>query len=73
MKINNMKSIHDPPQNGGTGELESRPTRDPSVGGGLPALKASGDSTSTDDLVGSAMDLAGGVDDAVGWKAKALR
>jgi len=46
--------------------------RDPSVGGGLPALKASGDSTSIDDLVCSAMVLARGVNDIVGWKAKAL-
>ena len=35
-------------------------------------LKASEDSTSTDDLVHSAMVLAGGVGGAVGWKAKAL-
>ena len=40
--------------------------RGPSVGGGLLAWKASGASTSTDDLVGSAMVLAGGVDGAVG-------
>jgi len=46
--------------------------RDPSVGGGLPTLKAFGDSTSIDDLVRSAMVLAGGVGGAVGWKAKAL-
>ena len=46
--------------------------RHPSVGGGLLALKASGDSTSTDDLICFAMVLAGGVDDIVGWKAKAL-
>jgi hypothetical protein len=72
MKINNMKSGDDPPPKGGTGVLESRPTRDPFVGGGLPALKASGDSTLTDDLVRSAMVLAGGVGGIVGWKAKAL-
>ena len=46
--------------------------RDLSVGGGLPELKASGDSTSTDDLVRSAMVLARGVGSAVGWKAKTL-
>ena len=46
--------------------------RDPSVDGGLPALKASVDSTLTDDLVLSAMVLARGVGGAVGWKAKAL-
>jgi hypothetical protein len=46
--------------------------RDPSVGGQLLALKASGDSTLTDDLVRSAMVLAGGIGGAVGWKAKAL-
>jgi hypothetical protein len=57
---------------GGTGRLESRPTRDPSIGRGLPALKASGDSTLTDDLIRSTMVLAGGVDGAVGWKIKAL-
>ena len=57
---------------GGTVGLESRPTRDPSVGGGLPARKASGAYPSTDDLISSAMVLAGGVDDTVGWKAKAL-
>ena len=72
MKINNMKSGDDPPPKGGTGGLESRPMRDPSVGGGLPALKASKDSTSTDDLIHSTMVLAGGVGSAVGWKAKAL-
>ena len=38
----------------------------------MPALKASGDSTSIDDLVRSAMVLAGGVGGTVGWKAKAL-
>ena len=38
----------------------------------MPALKASGDSTSRDDLVHSAMVLVGGVGGAVGWKAKAL-
>ena len=43
-----------------------------SVDGGLPALKASVDSTLTDDLVLSAMVLARGVGGAVGWKAKAL-
>jgi hypothetical protein len=46
--------------------------RDPFVSGGLLALKAFGDSTSTDDLVHSTMVLAGGVDGIVGWKAKAL-
>jgi hypothetical protein len=46
--------------------------RDPSVGGQLLALKASGDSTLTDDLIRSAMVLAGGIGGAVGWKAKAL-
>jgi hypothetical protein len=46
--------------------------RDLSVGGGLPALKASGDSTSTDDLIRSTMVLAGGISGAVRWKAKAL-
>jgi hypothetical protein len=56
----------------GTGGLESRPTRDSSVGGGLPALKAFGDSTSIDYLVRSTMVLVGGVSGAVGWKAKAL-
>ena len=35
-------------------------------------LKASKDSTSTDDLVHSAMVLARGIDSVVGWKAKAL-
>ena len=57
---------------GGTGGLESRPMRDLSVGGGLLALKASRNSTSTDDLVRSAMVLGGGVSGIVGWKAKAL-
>jgi hypothetical protein len=38
----------------------------------LLALKASEDSTSTDDLVRSTMVLAGGVGGIVGWKAKAL-
>jgi hypothetical protein len=56
----------------GTSGLESRPTRDSSIGGGLPVLKASVDSTSTDDLVRSTMVLAGGVIGIVGWKAKAL-
>ena len=42
------------------------------VGGGLPAWKASEASTSTEDLVGSAMVLAGGISDVVGWKEKAL-
>jgi hypothetical protein len=56
----------------GTSGLETRPTRDPCVGGGLSALKASRDSTSIDDLVHSAMVLAGGVGNAIGWKAKAL-
>ena len=46
--------------------------RDPSIDGGLPTLKAFGDSTSTDDLVRFAMVLAGGVGCAIGWKAKAL-
>jgi len=46
--------------------------RDPSVNEGLPVLNASRDSTSIEDLVRSAMVLAGGVDIAVGWKAKAL-
>jgi len=46
--------------------------RDSSIGGGLLALKASGDSTSIDDLVHSPMVLAGGVGGAVGWKAKDL-
>jgi len=46
--------------------------KDPSVGGGLLALKASRDSTSIDDLIRSAMVLAGDVGGAVGWKAKAL-
>jgi hypothetical protein len=46
--------------------------RDPSVGGQLLALKAFGDSTSTDNLVRSTMVLAGGIGGAVGWKAKAL-
>ena len=58
---------------GGTVGLESRPTRDPSVGGALLALKAFGDSTSIDDLVYSAMVLAGGVGGIVGWKAKAFK
>ena len=57
---------------GGTSGLESRPMRGPSIGGGLLALKASVDSTLTDDLVLSAMVLAGGVGGAVGWKAKSL-
>ena len=48
------------------------PMRGPSIGGGLPTWKASGASPSIDDLVGSAMLLAGGVDGVVGWKAKAL-
>ena len=52
--------------------LESRPMRDPSIDEGLLALKAFGDSTSIDDLVYSAMVLAGGVSGTVGWKAKAL-
>ena len=39
---------------------------------GLPTWKASRASPSTDNLVGSAMVLAGGVGGAVGWKAKAL-
>ena len=46
--------------------------RDSSVSGGLPALKASGDSTLIDDLVHSAMVWAGGIGGVVGWKAKAL-
>ena len=57
---------------GGTGGLESKMTRYPSVGGGLLALKASRDSTSTDNLVRSTMVLVGGVGGAVGWKTKAL-
>ena len=65
MKINNMKSGDDPPPKGNwwvrEQAIESR-----------PALKASGDSTSIDDLVCSAMVLAGGVSGAVGWKEKAL-
>ena len=55
---------------GGTGGLESSLMRDPSIGGGLSVLKASGDSTSTYDLVCSAMVLAGGVGGVVGWKEK---
>ena len=51
--------------------LGSRPKRDPSIDGGLPALKAFGDSTSTDDLIRSAMVLAGGIGGIVEWKAKA--
>jgi hypothetical protein len=46
--------------------------RDPSIGGGLLVLKAFEDSTSIDNLVCSAMVLAGGVSSVVGWKAKAL-
>jgi len=46
--------------------------RDLSVGGGLSAWKASEASPSTDDIVGSAMVLAGGVSGVVGRKAKAL-
>ena len=46
--------------------------RDPSIDGGLLALKASEDSTSIDNLVRSAMVLAGGISGEVGWKAKAL-
>ena len=38
----------------------------------MTALKASGDSTSTNNLVRPAIVLAGGVDSIVGWKAKAL-
>ena len=52
---------------GGTGGLESRPMRDLSVGGELLVLKASRDSTSIDDLIRSAMVLAGGVGGIVGW------
>ena len=48
------------------------PMRGPSIGGGLLALKASRDSTLIDDLVRSAMVLAGDVSGVVGWKAKAL-
>jgi hypothetical protein len=48
------------------------PMRGPSVGGGLPEWKAFGASASTNDLVGSAMVLAGGINSTVGWKAKAL-
>jgi hypothetical protein len=61
-----------PPPKGGTGGLESSPMRDPSVSGGLPTLKTFGKSTSTDDLIRSAMVRAGGVDGAAGWKTKAL-
>ena len=43
-----------------------------SVGGGLPAWKASMASPSRDDLIGSTMVLVGGIDGLVGWKAKAL-
>ena len=57
---------------GETGGLESRPMGDPSIGGGLPALKDSRDSKSIDDLVRSTMVLARGVGGAVGWKAKGL-
>jgi hypothetical protein len=42
------------------------------VTGGLPAWKVFGASPSIDDLIGSAIVLAGGIGDAVGWKAKAL-
>jgi len=38
----------------------------------LPALKASGDSTSTNDLIRFAMVRVGDVGSVVGWKAKAL-
>jgi hypothetical protein len=38
----------------------------------LLTLKASEDSTSIDDLVRYTMVLAGGIDGAVGWMAKAL-
>jgi hypothetical protein len=47
-------------------------TRGPSIDEELPAWKASEVSPSTDDLVGFAMVLAGGVGGVVGWKAKAL-
>ena len=57
---------------GGTGRLESRRTRDPSIGGGLLTLKALEDSTLIDDLIRSTMVLAGGIGGVVGWKAKAL-
>ena len=48
------------------------PMRGPSIGGGLPARKASEASPSIDDLIGTAMVLARGVGGVVGWKAKAL-
>ena len=57
---------------GTMGGCETMPMRGPSIGGGWSALKASRDSTSIDDLVCSAMVLARGVNDIVGWKAKAL-
>jgi hypothetical protein len=71
MKINNMKSGDDPHPKG---ELQVREQANESLsfGGGLLALKASRDSTSTGDLVRSAMVLAGGINNTVGWKAKAL-
>ena len=56
----------------GTSGLESTLTIDPSVGGGLPAWKASGASPSINYLIGFAMVLAGGVDSIVWWKSKAL-
>ena len=43
-----------------------------SVCRGLPVWKASGASPSIEDLVGSAMLLAGGISGIAGWKAKAL-
>ena len=52
--------------------LESRPMRDPSIGRGLLALKAFGDSTSIDDLIRSTMVWVGDIDSIVGWKAKTL-
>ena len=58
--------------NRGTGGLESRPTRDLFIGGGLPALRASKDSTLINNLVRSAMVLVGGVSGTIGWKVKAL-
>jgi hypothetical protein len=47
-------------------------TKGPSVGVGLLAWKVFGASPSIDDLIGSAIVLAGGIGDVVGWKAKAL-
>ena len=48
------------------------PTRGPSVGGGLPAWKASGASPSTEYLIGSPMVLVGGIYGIVRCKMKAL-